>query len=1211
MKLLRPGWAVIGAALALMVTGIPADAQISGVNVYPAVPGLPASTNYTVRVCAAANPSVWTNVFTFQTSVPANPDTNFVYYSSVYGWSHSYVNFEMTVPMTVEISNINGTVTNVAVHPARKASNIYVSGGKAYFTLNNPCNVAVDINGQMDSRETGNHYSGPPLHTISIHGNPVLANKPATNDPSVYLVTPGTTPPQTGSWTTLYFLPGVHTLGTDFQVYSGKNYYIPGDALVYASFNNDLNGSPGNNIHIFGHGTISGSQFIHNTKQPTGVDVRAININGNNNGLNGDSNVRVEGITIVDPANHSLIIGSWTPNAGVTNLVSWVKMFTWRPNGDGGGYGCNNIVTNNFYRTQDDGLYVNSYPGYAVRENVFWTDVNGTPFRLSFLPNSASLYDNNDVIYSRSTWWSHSSALTLPESDGGTHGNGVIFSNIVISDPFPDGPAIDIHSPSNGVFSGTRFANMTVATPINSAGSKNQLNADPGASIHDLTFDNLVIGGALVTPSNWLNYFTTNGNVYNIFFTASGVTPPDALPRTGWVASASASGGGSAANAIDGDGNTRWSPGADQTDGQWFQVDMGLAQTFNRIVMDAGSSTGAYPRGYEVKVSNDGTNWSSAVATGTGSNAVITVTFATQTARYIRLTQTGSAPGTWWSLQEFYAYPPAVAALPRTGWVATASGSGGGSPANAIDGNGGTRWSPGVNQANGQYFQGDLGSAQTFGQIVLDAGSSPNDYPRGYRVNVSNDGLNWGSAVATGSGSSAVTTINFAPQTARYIKVIQTGSSSSYWWSIYEFNVYLTTPASYTLTRSSPNGTVTLDPAWPTYPTGTVVTLTAVPNAGYVFNNWSGDLAGSANPTTLTMTTNSSVTANFSASSATYTLTTTSSNGTVTLNPAGPAYPVNTVVTVTDVPNPGYVFNGWSGDLSGTNNPTTITMNANKSITANNILPALPRTGWVASASSANGSPANAIDGNISTRWSTGVNQANGQWFQVDMGSVQTFNRIIMDAGSSTGDYPRGYQVNVSNDGSNWGSPVATGTGSSAVTTITFAPQTARYIRVTQTGSVSGTIWWSIHEFNVYWPAYTLTENSPNGSVTFNPAGPTYLAGTVVTVTAVPDSGYVFTGWSGDLSGSVNPTTITMTTNKSVVANTIANYALTGLTMSPDGSFSFSVTNAGGVYRVQASTNLGNPGGWTSISTNTAPFTFTDTNVLGGPPERFYRVVTP
>src|SRR5258708_17642868 len=80
-------------------------------------------------------------------------------------------------------------------------------------------------------------------------------------------------------------------------------------------------------------------------------------------------------------------------------------------------------------------------------------------------------------------------------------------------------------------------------------------------------------------------------------------------------------------------------------------------------------------------------------------------------------------------------------------------------------------------------------AANTFYQLVLDAASSSGDYPRGYRVNVSNDGANWGSGVAAGAGTSALTTMNFATNTARYIRVTQTGNSGP-WWSIHEFNVY-------------------------------------------------------------------------------------------------------------------------------------------------------------------------------------------------------------------------------------------------------------------------------------------------------------------------------------------------------------------------------------------------------------------------------------
>ena len=128
----------------------------------------------------------------------------------------------------------------------------------------------------------------------------------------------------------------------------------------------------------------------------------------------------------------------------------------------------------------------------------------------------------------------------------------------------------------------------------------------------------------------------------------------------------------------------------------------------------------------------------------------------------------------------------------------------------------------------------------------------------------------------------------------------------------------------------------------------------------------------------------------------------------------------------------------------------------------------LNRTIWIASSStSGSDAPANALDGDLTTRWSTGTSQVNGQWFQVDMGSVNVFNKMVLNAVNSANDYPRGYQVTVSNDGINWNSLAVSGSESSGITTMTFAAQTARYIRITQTGSAPGTFW-SIDEFNVF-----------------------------------------------------------------------------------------------------------------------------------------------
>ncbi len=91
---------------------------------------------------------------------------------------------------------------------------------------------------------------------------------------------------------------------------------------------------------------------------------------------------------------------------------------------------------------------------------------------------------------------------------------------------------------------------------------------------------------------------------------------------------------------------------------------------------------------------------------------------------------------------------------------------------------------------------------------------------------------------------------------------------------------------------------------------------------------------------------------------------------------------------------------------------------------------------------------------------------ANGQTITIDMGAAHSIDQITMDSAGSTNDYARGYQINLSTDGTTWGTPVATGTGTGALITAGFPATNARYIRVTQTGS--NTSWWSIAEFNAY-----------------------------------------------------------------------------------------------------------------------------------------------
>jgi F5/8 type C domain-containing protein len=63
---------------------------------------------------------------------------------------------------------------------------------------------------------------------------------------------------------------------------------------------------------------------------------------------------------------------------------------------------------------------------------------------------------------------------------------------------------------------------------------------------------------------------------------------------------------------------------------------------------------------------------------------------------------------------------------------------------------------------------------------------------------------------------------------------------------------------------------------------------------------------------------------------------------------------------------------------------------------------------------------------------------------------------------------PVAYSVTTSLDGQSWSSPVAQGAGATPSTVIAFAPAQARFIRVTLTGTASGTEQWSIAQIRVF-----------------------------------------------------------------------------------------------------------------------------------------------
>jgi hypothetical protein len=123
---------------------------------------------------------------------------------------------------------------------------------------------------------------------------------------------------------------------------------------------------------------------------------------------------------------------------------------------------------------------------------------------------------------------------------------------------------------------------------------------------------------------------------------------------------------------------------------------------------------------------------------------------------------------------------------------------------------------------------------------------------------------------------------------------------------------------------------------------------------------------------------------------------------------------------------------------------------------------------WTASASKTavgNGDSAQkAIDGDKTTRWSTGAAQAAGDNFTVDLGGSAMISGVTYDCGGGV-DFPVAYKLELSTNGAAY-TQVAMGAGVTGLTKITFPRQTVRAFRITQTAA-TGTAWWSIYGITV------------------------------------------------------------------------------------------------------------------------------------------------
>ncbi len=192
------------------------------------------------------------------------------------------------------------------------------------------------------------------------------------------------------------------------------------------------------------------------------------------------------------------------------------------------------------------------------------------------------------------------------------------------------------------------------------------------------------------------------------------------------------------------------------------------------------------------------------------------------------------------------------------------------------------------------------------------------------------------------------------------------------------------------------------------------------------------------------------------------------------------AFTQGSSVTVTATPNPGYSFSNWTenGTIVSTNSSYQFTMAGNRTLVANFTVQ------YVVSLSS------NPEQGGTTT----------------GSGSYNAGTEVTVTA-----------SPNAEYNFVNW---TENGTIVSATSSYIF-PLNASTTLVA----------------NFTLNTYTLNVTAVNGTVVKNPNLAAYNSGATVQLTATPNSGYTFASWSGDATGSVNPLTVIMNTDKNITAN--------------------------------------------------------------------------
>lgn len=390
---------------------------------------------------------------------------------------------------------------------------------------------------------------------------------------------------------------------------------------------------------------------------------------------------------------------------------------------------------------------------------------------------------------------------------------------------------------------------------------------------------------------------------------------------------------------------------------------------------------------------------------------------------------------------------PVVASTVETTWGANY----------AVDGNSGTRWASLA--TDNQWIYVDLGSVKSIGRVILFWEAA---YAKSYQIQTSNDASNWMTVYTTTNGQGGREVLNFSG-TGRYVRMLGVTRATGYGYSLWDFEVYsgsgsASSTATSTASSSSSVASSGASSVASSVASGTNVALnkTAVTSTteaagmegakavdGNSTTRWASqatdaqwiyvDLGGTYNINKVVLNWEAAYGKAYqiqvSADATNWTqiyATAIGVGGKETLNVAGSGRYVRMLGITRGT---GYGYSLYDFEVYGTAVSQSINLALRKPASASTTEGA----GMAASL---------AVDGDSNTRWAS--QWLDNQWIYVDLGSVQSFSRVIL---SWEGAFASAYKIQVSNDAASWTDIYSTTTGNGDIDDLNVTGS-GRYVRV-------------------------------------------------------------------------------------------------------------------------------------------------------------------